>query len=64
MLMEPFEQPDKRIYEGNPQEELYPCIGDEFRESVGWSDDNEVVCRREGGEFDFEGAAVRGLFVD
>ena len=64
MLVEPFEQPDKRIYEGNPQQELYPCIGDEFRECIGRSDDNEVVCGREGGEFDFECAIVRGLFDD
>jgi hypothetical protein len=28
------------------------------------SDDDEVVCRRVGGEFDFEHAIVRGLFSD
>ena len=64
MLMEPFEQPDKRIYEGNPQEELYPRIGDKLRERIGRSDDNEVVCGREGSEFDFERAVIRGLFDD
>lgn len=64
MLVEPFEQPDKRIYEGDPQEKLYPHIGDKLRERICRSDDNEVVCGRGGGEFDFERSIVRGLFDD
>jgi hypothetical protein len=30
-LMEPFEEPDERVDEGNPQQDLYPDIGDELR---------------------------------
>ena len=64
MLVKPFEEPDKRVDERDPQQQFYPHVGDEFRECVRRSDDNEVVCGREGGEFDFERATVRGLFDD
>ena len=62
--MEPFEEPDERVDESDPQQELYPHIGDEFRERIRRSDDDEVVRGREGGEFHFERATVRGLFDD
>jgi len=64
MVVEPFKQPDKRIYEGNPQEKLYPHIGDKLRECICRPDDNEVIFERGGGEFDFERSIVRGLFDD
>ena len=64
MLVEPLEEPDERIDERYPQQDLHPCVRDEFRERARRSDDNEVVCRREGGKLDFERAIVRGLFDD
>lgn len=64
MFVEPFEEPDERVDEGNPQQQLYPHVGDEFRERIRRSDDDEIVRGRKGGKFDFERAAVRGLFDD
>lgn len=64
ILVEPFEEPDERVDESDPQQELYPHIGDEFRERVCRSDYDEVACGREGGKFDFQFATVRGLFDD
>ena len=42
-LVEAFEEPDEWVDEGDPQQELGPCIGDEFRKRIGRSDDDEVV---------------------
>ena len=41
--VESFEEPDERVDECDPQDDLHPCIGDEFRERVCRSDDDKVV---------------------
>jgi len=61
-IVKPFKEPYERVDEGDPQQKFDPDVGDKFRESICWSNDNKVARGGEWGEFNFEFPAVRCLF--